>query len=106
MNALIQSLLVGTLFCAAMGATAMRADEPPLRVAALSTILAEIAREVGGDKVQVTDVVGPDVDPHTFDPAPADIRTIVEADIVFASGLHMESCLDRLVANAGAKVVS
>jgi zinc/manganese transport system substrate-binding protein len=98
---LIQSLLSFAVFCAAMGATSLRAAERPLRVAALSTILAEIARAVGGDKVQVTEVVGPDVDPHTFDPAPADIRTIVEADIVFASGLHMESYIDRLVANAG-----
>ncbi|HSY54659.1 MAG TPA: zinc ABC transporter substrate-binding protein [Opitutaceae bacterium] len=103
MNALFRSLLACAMFCLAAGAVRIRADERPLRVAALHTILAEIAREVGGDKAQVEDIVKPGVDPHTFDPSPGDIRSIVDADLVFASGLHLESYLDRLVANTGAK---
>ncbi|HXA13600.1 MAG TPA: zinc ABC transporter substrate-binding protein [Opitutaceae bacterium] len=103
MKVLPRSLLACAGFCLALGAARMRADDRPLRVAALNTILAEIAREVGGDKVQVEDIVKPGVDPHTFDPSPGDIRSIVDADLVFASGLHLESYLDRLVANTGAK---
>jgi zinc/manganese transport system substrate-binding protein len=81
-----------------------RAADPgtsPLRVVTLTTVLTEIAREVGGDEVEVTGLVQPGVDPHTFNPSPADIRLVVDADLVLASGLNLESYLDRLVASAG-----
>ncbi len=81
----------------------LRADERPLRVATLNTILTEIASEVGGDKVEVIGLIQPGVDPHTFEPSPADMRAVVDADLVFASGLHLESYLDRLVANVGTR---
>jgi zinc/manganese transport system substrate-binding protein len=77
-----------------------RAAEQPLRVVTLSTVLTEIAREVGGDQVAVTGLLQPGVDPHSFEPSPADMRAVVAADVVFASGLNLESYLDRLVANA------
>ena len=84
-----------------------RGAEPRLRVVTLSTVLTEIAREVGGDEVAVTGLLQPGVDPHSFEPSPADMRAVVAAEIVFASGLNLESYLDRLVANArsGAIVV-
>lgn len=73
----------------------------PVRVAALNTVLSEIAREAGGDRVEVAGVVPPGVDPHTFSPSPADIRALADADLVLASGLGMESYLDRLVSSVG-----
>jgi zinc/manganese transport system substrate-binding protein len=79
-------------------------EPPPLRVVTLSTVLSEIAREVGGDGVEVTGLVQPGVDPHTFNPSPADIRAVVDADIVLASGLGLEAYLGRLVRNAGPRV--
>lgn len=89
----------------AAGAGAAGTDEPPpLRVVTLSTVLTEIAREVGGAGVGVTGLVQPGVDPHTFNPAPADIRAVVDADIVLASGLNLEPYLGRLVRNAGPRV--
>ena len=78
-----------------------QAEDQPLRVVTLNTVLTEIAREVGGDQVVVTGLIKPDVDPHSFDPSASDIRTLVEADVVFASGLNLESFLDRIAANTG-----
>jgi zinc/manganese transport system substrate-binding protein len=75
----------------------------PLQIATLSTVLTEIAEAVGGDRVAVTAIVRPGVDPHTFEPAPHDLRVIAEADLVLGAGLGMEPYLDRLTANAGAR---
>lgn len=83
------------------GLPSLSAAEQPLRVVALNTVLAEIAREVGGDRVEVNGLVHPGVDPHTFDPSAADLRAMVEADLVLASGLQLESYLDRLVTKIG-----
>lgn len=85
--------------CAAVAAAAP--VEEPLRVATLTTVLTEVAREVGGSEVRVAGLVGAGTDPHTFNPSPADVREVVDADIVLASGLHLEAYLGRLIGNAG-----
>jgi zinc/manganese transport system substrate-binding protein len=73
----------------------------PLRVVTLHTVLTEIAREVGGDQVAVTPLLKPGVDPHVFEPAPADIRRLRQADLVLAAGLGLETYLDRLAGDIG-----
>lgn len=77
---------------------AWAAGDAPLRVVTLHTVLTEIAREVGGPDVTVIPLVGPGVDPHSFEPAPADLRRLHEADVVLAAGLSLESYLPRLTA--------
>jgi len=72
------------------------ATDAPLRIVTLHTVLTEIAREVGGDAVTVVPLLRPGVDPHVFEPAPADIRRVREADLVLAAGLGMETYLPRL----------
>jgi zinc/manganese transport system substrate-binding protein len=74
-----------------------------LRVVALNTVLVEIAREVGGDQAAVNGLVRPGVDPHAFEPSAADLRVLVDADLVLASGLRLESYLDRLVGKLAPK---
>jgi len=97
MKALVASVLLGVAACAASG----QGEPGPLRVVTLSTVLAEVAGEVGGDRVVVANLVQAGVDPHTFNPSPADIRALVDADVVLASGLKLEGYLDRLVASVG-----
>jgi zinc/manganese transport system substrate-binding protein len=84
-----------------LGAAAGVAAPPPLRVATLGTVLGEIAAQVGGDRVQVTNLIRPGIDPHTFSPSPSDMRALVDADVVLASGLGLEGYLDRVVARLG-----
>jgi len=85
-----------TLFSAAL----LRADQRPLRVATLNTVLTEIAREIGGERAEVHGLIRPGVDPHTFDPSAAELREIVQADVVFISGLNLENYINKLAENA------
>jgi zinc/manganese transport system substrate-binding protein len=94
--------LLCPLFLVAQGLSAA-AGEQPLRIVALNTVLTEIATEVGGDQALVNGLVRPGVDPHAFEPTAADLRALMEADVVLASGLQLESYLDRLAARIGAK---
>jgi len=72
----------------------------PLRIVTLHTVLTEIVREVGGKEVALTPLLSPGIDPHAFEPAPADIRRLKQADLVFAAGLGLETYLPKLVKDA------
>ncbi|WP_406706331.1 metal ABC transporter substrate-binding protein [Sodalis sp.] len=65
------------------------------------SVLADIVRQVGGEHVKVTELVGPDGDPHAFEPAPKDSQALAKADVVFVSGLGLEGWIDRLVTASG-----
>ncbi|TCV94424.1 metal ABC transporter substrate-binding protein [Biostraticola tofi] len=67
------------------------------------SVLGDIVKQVGGDHVTVTILVGPDGDPHSFEPSPKDSKAIAGADVVFVSGLGLEGWLDRLVTASGYK---
>jgi len=67
------------------------------------SILEDIVQEVGGDHVKVTTLVGPDGDPHSFEPSPKDSKAINASDVVFVSGLGLEGWIDRLVTASGYK---
>jgi zinc/manganese transport system substrate-binding protein len=88
------------VLAAACAAAAGQAPGAPIRIVTLSTVLTEIAREVGGTEVSVSGLVQPGVDPHEFNPSPADVRKLVDADLVLASGLRLEPYLDRVVASS------
>lgn len=61
------------------------------------TVLADIVKQVGGDRVQVKSLVGPNGDPHSFEPTPQDSQALARADVVFVSGLGLEGWMDRLI---------
>lgn len=67
------------------------------------TVLADIVKQVGGDHVKVKSLVGPNGDPHTFEPTPQDSQALAQADVVFVSGLGMEGWMDRLISASGYK---
>jgi zinc/manganese transport system substrate-binding protein len=75
----------------------------PLRVVASFTVLADMVRQVGGEHVQVSSLVGPDGDPHAFEPSPDDARRLKSADIVFINGLGLEGWIDRLITASGTR---
>lgn len=75
-----------------------------ISVACLSTILGDVARNVGGDKVKVEDVVDPGVDPHEFQPTPTDVKQVVSADVVLVSGKGIEGYLTKLEESAEGKL--
>ncbi|MEJ5063759.1 metal ABC transporter substrate-binding protein [Erwinia sp. MYb375] len=67
------------------------------------TVLADIVKNVGGEHVVVKSLVGPNGDPHSFEPTPKDSQALAHADVVFVSGLGMEGWMDRLIAASGYK---
>ena len=77
------------------------AGAAPLKVSSLSTVLSDVARQVGGDTVQVTEVVKPGTDPHEFSPSPGDVQTVAGADVVLISGKGVEGYLAKLEQSAG-----
>jgi zinc/manganese transport system substrate-binding protein len=99
-RALIRSLVLITAFAAASGIA--RAQEK-LKVVASFSILADLARNVGGDRVEVAMLVGPGGDAHVYTPTPTDARSVAAAKLVIVNGLGFEGWLARLVKSAGNK---
>ena len=68
---------------------------------ARASAIADFARNIGGNRVQVTGLFKPNVDAHDFEPSPADIETIARADLVVENGAGLESWLHDTVASSG-----
>ena len=86
----------------ALTATPLRAGDR-LNVVASFSILADFVKNVGGDKVNVVTLVGPNGDVHVYTPAPSDAKKNADAKILFINGLGLEGWLPRLVQSAGSK---
>jgi ABC-type Zn uptake system ZnuABC Zn-binding protein ZnuA len=65
------------------------------------TVLADLIRQVGGDKVEVKSLVPPGGEVHTYQPTPGDIKEVAHARIVFYNGVHLEEWIDGTIRNAG-----
>jgi len=89
------------LAAASLPASAQGADR--LKVVATFSILGDMVRNVGGERVEVTTLVGPNGDAHVYAPTPADGRRLTEAKVVFTNGLKFEGWIDRLVKSSGTK---
>lgn len=74
-----------------------------IRVSSFSTILTEIADQVGGDRVAVTGHVKAGIDPHEFEPKPADLKTVGDAQLILLTAKHMEGYVGKLKEATGAK---
>ncbi|HUG62511.1 MAG TPA: zinc ABC transporter substrate-binding protein, partial [Methylomirabilota bacterium] len=92
---------------ALLAATAGVALVPPARAAdpidvvATFSILGDMVARVGGDRVAVTTLVGPNGDAHVYQPSPGDAQAILDADLVIVNGLGFEGFLDRLMSASG-----
>ncbi|MCP8939727.1 zinc ABC transporter substrate-binding protein [Alsobacter sp. SYSU M60028] len=84
---------------AADGTGARAADRVP--VVASFSILGDFVREVGGDRADVTELVGPNADAHVYQPSAADARRLAAARLVVVNGLGFEGWMDRLVKASG-----
>ncbi len=65
---------------------------PPNRlgVAATTSILADLAAQIGGERVSATGLMGPGVDPHLYKASAGDVTRLSEADVILYNGLHLE----------------
>lgn len=97
----IRRFVVSILALALLSAAGHAADR--VKVVASFSILGDLVRQVGGDRVDVALLVGPDSDMHSFEPTPADARKVKDAQLVAINGLGFEGWADRLVTSTGFK---
>jgi zinc/manganese transport system substrate-binding protein len=98
--------LIGLMLVAAsLPARAQERLQERLNVVASFSIIGDFVRNVGGDRVSVTTLVGPNGDVHVYTPAPADAKKIADAKLLVVNGLGLEGWLPRLVQSSGSKAV-
>ena len=76
-------------------------EDGRLRVVATTTQVADLAANVGGDRVQVTSLLKPGIDAHDYEPSPADIDAIAHADLVLQNGVGLEEWLGETIESSG-----
>lgn len=96
-------LLLSAAVPALMAFSAVPAFADTLKVVASFTVLGDVVSQVGGKHVKVTNLVGPNGDPHEFEPSPADAKNLKAAQVAFVSGEGLEGWMDRLIAASGYK---
>lgn len=100
---LTRRIVLGAALALAVTVPAYAQDAQKLPVVASFSILGDLVKNVGGDRVAVTTLVGANGDAHVFQPAPADAKKIAAAKLVFVNGLGFEGWMDRLVKASGTK---
>ncbi|MCS7056203.1 MAG: zinc ABC transporter substrate-binding protein [Thermoflexales bacterium] len=80
-----------------------------LQVVTTTGMLADIVKNVGGERVEVVSMMGPGVDPHLYKPSSGDVIKLDRADVIFYNGLHLEGRMDELfekMAQAGRRTLA
>ncbi len=76
------------------------ADRPPLDVVATTSIVGDLVRTIGGDRVRVSVLMGPGLDPHQYKASAGDLERIRQAVVVFTNGLHLEAKMGDVLAGS------
>ena len=96
-------------FCLAFALQALALLASPLQAAdrinvvSSFSILGDFVRAIGGERVNLTTLVGPDSDVHVYAPTPSDAKTVAAAQVLIVNGLGLEGWLPRLVQSSGSK---
>ena len=93
--------ILALLTSALLTITAAGASAKTLQVVVSFTVLSDVVQQVGGDHVHIRSLVGPNGDPHQFEPSPEDAKNLKNADIVFLSGEGLERWFEKLVKASG-----
>lgn len=94
-----RTLLLGSLATALLSGFAAPAspEDGKLSVVASFSIIGDLAKQVGGDRVELRTLVGPDSDAHVYEPRPADAMALARADVILVNGLLLEGFMARLI---------
>jgi ABC-type Zn uptake system ZnuABC Zn-binding protein ZnuA len=102
-RALLLALISVWLLAACVPVAEQPSGEAKLQLVATTTIVGDVVAQVGGEWVDLSVLLPVGTDPHAFDPNPQDIAKVVEADLIFANGVGLESFLDNLIEGAAAE---
>lgn len=103
---LIVLLIVFTLAGVGLGfwiynksAFCQKSPQKVRKIAVLCTtsLIADAAKEIGGDRIAIRALMGPGVDPHLYRARESDIQALIDADIIFYNGLHLEGKMGELL---------
>ncbi|HET6278489.1 MAG TPA: zinc ABC transporter substrate-binding protein [Candidatus Polarisedimenticolia bacterium] len=75
-------------------------------VVCTTTMIADLATQIGGDRVNVVGIMKPKTDPHIYEPTPDDAMLLRKADLILYNGLHLEGKMVQMIENAGSKAVA
>lgn len=92
--------LMGVVLAAILSASPAMAQKK-FSIVATTGMIADALRQVGGDRVEVTSLMGPGVDPHTYRQTRSDIAAMIKADAVFWHGLYLEAQLEEFFRDLG-----
>lgn len=93
--------VVGTVGCATTAESPGAKPGQRLDVVATTMHVQDLARQVGGDRVRLTGLLGPDDEPHAYEPVPSDADAVSRAAVVVANGANLDGWLDDLLEQAG-----
>src|SRR4051812_36336913 len=100
----IRLLTALSLFMALIFSTALANAQPRhLKVVATFSILGDVVHTIAGDNIDLTVLVGPDGDTHSYEPVPQDSVALTNANLIFENGLGFETWLDSLYTAANAQ---
>src|SRR5689334_22994069 len=99
------ALTLALLSAAPLGAQTKVQDRlnEPKKVVATFSILSDLVKNVGGNRVAVSTLVGPNGDAHVYTPSPADAKKLTEAQLIVTNGLGFEGWINRLIKASGSK---
>ncbi len=94
----------GSLLLVGCGTTAARPADGRIQVVTTIGMIKDVVENVGGDRVRVTGLMGPGVDPHLYKASEGDVRRLFRAEMVFYNGLHLEAKLGEVLEHMGGRV--
>lgn len=74
------------------------------RVVATTGMIADAVKQIGGDRVELICLMGPGVDPHSYNPKPSDLTNLQKADLILHNGLHLEGQMDDVFERLGNRI--
>jgi len=102
-RALLLITLAALLLASCSGAASGADNSGRLRVAATTGMIGDAAQIIGGDRVQVTTLMGPGVDPHLYKASAGDVTSLSQADLILYNGLHLEAAMGDVLAEMDAR---
>ena len=96
-------MIIPFLLAACTGQTAA-VNENRLQLMATTSVVADIVRQVGGERVSVEVLLPLGTDPHSFTPTPNDITRLAQAELLFINGAGLEEFLNAMIENSGANL--
>jgi len=92
-------LILILVFLSACSSTTAQDDDlslRPIRAVATTGMVADVVKNVGGERVDVTGLMGPGVDPHLYKPSERSVIALADADVIFYNGLHLEAGMGKV----------